>query len=204
MLAGMTGIDKFAEGLAALPRSEFTRDNVLSYLRSTPVDIRSMEPYVYFSPERYTRNLILKTPLFELIAICWESGQKSAVHNHCDQRCWMAIAYGKVRVHNFRLLSRDPATGSCELEPSTDFMIEAGKPQEVDPEEPIHQVINPGSFNSRAVTLHVYSTPYETCEVYDLQAKCHSVVKLVNTTEYGVVKSNLKLEKASLRNLVTT
>jgi cysteine dioxygenase len=197
MLTGMTGIGEFAKGLGAISPAAFTRENVLGYLDRTPVDIRTMEPYLYFSLERYTRNLILKTPIFELIAICWESGQKSAIHNHCDQRCWMAMAYGKVQVHNFRLVERDTATGFCELEPSTQFTIEAGKPQEVDPEEPIHQVINPGSFKSRAVTLHVYSAPYDTCEVYDLKGKHYSVVNLVNTTEYGVVKSDLKLQKAS-------
>jgi cysteine dioxygenase len=200
MLSPMIAIEQFASGLAAIPANEFTRESVLDYLRRSPVSVGTMEPYLYFSPERYTRNLILKTPVFELIAICWESGQRSAIHNHCDQRCWMAMAYGKVQVHNFKLLRQNPETGFCELEPSTHFMIEAGKPQEVDPEEPIHQVINPASFNSRAVTLHVYSAPYDTCEVYDLKQQRYSLVQLVNTTEYGVVKSEIKLEKVALCN----
>jgi cysteine dioxygenase len=196
----MISINEFARKLEAIPQSEFTHQRVLAFLRRSPVDVRTMEPHLYFSPVHYTRNLILKTPLFELIAICWERGQRSVIHNHCDQRCWMAMAYGKVQVHNFRLIRRDSATAFCELEPSTHFMIETGKPLEVDPEEPIHQVINPASFNSRAVTLHVYSAPYDTCEIYDLKAKRYSVVKLVNTTEYGVVKSDMRLEKVSLQS----
>ena len=195
------GIDEFARGLAAIPPEQFTRETVLAYLRRTSVDLDTMQPYLYFSPEHYTRNLILKTPQFELIAICWDIGQRSAIHNHCDQKCWMAMAYGRVQVLNFRLIHRGPATGFCELEPDTHFMIEAGKPQEVDPEEPIHQVVNSTVFNSRAVTLHVYSAPYDTCEVYDLKEKRYSVVKLVNTTEYGVVKSDLKLEKLGVSEL---
>jgi len=59
-------------------------------------------------------------------------------------------------------------------------------------------VVNSASFGSRAVTLHVYSYPYETCEVYDLKAKKVETVRLGNTTEFGVVKSAMKLEKVAL------
>ena len=67
----------------------------------------------------------------------------------------------------------------------------------MDPEEPIHQVLNPASFASRAVTLHIYSKPFDTCEVYDLKEKRYQDVLLVNTSEFGVLKTDLKLEKVS-------
>ncbi len=195
----MVTIDDFAQRLAAIPNKDFGREAVLEFLRVNRVEPKSLSPYLYFSHDHYTRNLIHRTELFELIAICWEIGQKSAIHNHCDQNCWMAVPYGKVQVLNFKLLRRDDSSGFCELEPSTHFMIEPDSPQEVDPEEPIHQVVNAAPFGSRAVTLHVYSYPYETCEIYDLKAKRVEVVRLVNTTEFGVPKRNdLKLEKVEL------
>lgn len=194
----MIPIQEFASRLSAIPEKEFTHENVLNFLRHNRVDVSSLTPHLYFCQEHYTRNLIRRTPLFELIGICWESGQKSAIHNHRDQSCWMAMAYGKVQVHNFKLIRKHPSTGFCELEPSTHFLIEPDSPQEVDPEEPIHQVSNPHSLGSRAVTLHVYSKPFNTCEVYDLKAKRYQDVALVNTTEFGVLKSDLKVEKVSL------
>ncbi|PYV19366.1 MAG: hypothetical protein DMG21_01870 [Acidobacteria bacterium] len=194
----MVAIEDFAERLSAIPAERFTRENVLAFLGQNRVEVKSLAPYLYFSKEHYTRNLIQRTPMFELIAICWESGQGSAIHNHCDQRCWMAVPYGKVQVLNFKVVGRDGATGFCELAPSTHFFIEPDSPQEVDPEEPVHQVVNSASFGSRAVTLHVYSYPYETCEVYDLKAKKVETVRLGNTTEFGVVKSAMKLEKVAL------
>jgi predicted metal-dependent enzyme (double-stranded beta helix superfamily) len=194
----MIPIQEFANELSAIPEAQFTHQSVLAYLREHPVEIASLAPYLYFSEEHYTRNLIRRTPLFELIAICWESGQKSAIHNHRDQRCWMAMAYGKVQVQNFRLVRKDAATGFCELEPSTHFVIEVNSPQEVDPEEPIHQVVNPRSFGSRAVTLHVYSRPFDTCEVYDLKARHYEDARLVNTSEFGILKSEMAVAKVAL------
>ena len=39
-------------------------------------------------------------------------------------------------------------------------------PCAVDPLEPVHRVLNPREFNQRAVSLHVYSRPFDTCVVY--------------------------------------
>ncbi len=195
----MVHVEEFSRGLAQIPEKDFTHAQVLDFLRQNRVEVASLAPYLFFASEHYTRNLIYHTPLFELIAICWEIGQKSPIHNHCDQNCWMAVPYGKVQVLNFKLLSRDSASGRCELTPSTHFLIEPDSPQEVDPAEPIHRVANPASFGSRAVTLHIYSRPYATCEVYDLNSKRVEVVDLVNTTEFGVIKQrDWKLEKVAL------
>jgi cysteine dioxygenase len=194
----MVTIDQLAAGLVAIPEESFTHQEVLDYLRVHPVDPATLHPYLYFCGERYTRNLILHTPLFELIAICWEIGQVSSIHNHRGQSCWMAIAYGKVQVQNFRLVRHDAARLTCELEPTTRFLIDAATPGEVDPEEPIHLVANPTSFSSRAVTLHIYSRPFDTCEVYDLKAKRYADVKLSNVSEFGVLTSDLSVEKVAL------
>ena len=194
----MTNIQDFGERLSAIPEAEFTHEGVLEFLRRHPVGIQSLEPYLYFCEESYTRNLILKTALFDLLAICWEPGQKSSIHNHRDQNCWMAIAYGRVQVQNFRLVSQDPATGFCELAPTNHFIIDADRPAEVDPEEPIHLVANPSSFGSRAVTLHIYSRPFDTCEIYDIRNCRYEVVHLTNTSEFGVPTSSRRVEKAAL------
>ncbi|HUI43351.1 MAG TPA: cysteine dioxygenase family protein [Terriglobia bacterium] len=194
----METIRQFAAGLSAIPEPEFTHQSVLDHLRRHPVSPPSLDPYCYFCADHYARHLIHRTPLFELLAICWESGEKSAIHNHRGQRRWMAIAYGWLQVQNFRLVRKDPATRYCELEPTTHFIIDAERPAEVDPEEPIHLVANPASFGARAVTLHVYSRPFDTCEVYDFKARRYEDVALVNTSEYGVLKSDLRVEKATL------
>ena len=197
----MVPIKTFVTELSSIPEKEFTHQNVLDFLRRNRVALESLSPYLYFSKEHYTRNLIQRTPLFDLIAIGWESGQQSPIHNHCNQSCWMAMACGKVQVHNFKLVRKDPATGFCELESSACYTIDTENPQEVDPAEPIHLVTNPHSFGGRAMTLHIYSKPYDTCEVYDLKGKRYGEVRLSNTTEYGVVISDLKMEKADWRAL---
>ena len=55
----------------------------------------------------------------------------------------------------------------------------------MDPKEPVHKVYNPADFEQRAVSLHVYSRPYDSCVVYsEEQHKCGEI-KLSYTSEYG-------------------
>jgi hypothetical protein len=194
----MIDISAFATGLSEIPEEHFTDSAVLEYMRDNPVSIASLDPYLYFSAENYTRNLILHTPLFDLIAICWDIGQKSRIHNHTNQRCWMGIGFGKVQVQNYRLVRQDPTTRFCELVPTDRYVIDSDNPAEVDSGEPIHLLVNPPAFDSRAVTLHIYSRPFDECEVYDLSSKSYKTVSLSYTSQLGRLTSEAAVEKMSL------
>ena len=155
-------------------------------LRENPVDPQSLAKYLIWDRQHYTRNLIDKTPLYELIAICWEIGQESSIHNHRDQNCWMAVPIGRLLVQNFRVLQQDLKAGSCDLAPTDTIEMNRTNPLAVDPAEPVHRVYNPAEFNERAVSLHVYSRPFDSCMVYsDQQHKCGEI-KLSYTSQYGV------------------
>ncbi len=102
-------IDTLVAKLRTLPASAFDQiDQVRQLLAEMPVEEASLAPYLTWDRQHYTRNLIDKTPLYELIAICWDIGQCSSVHNHRDQNCWMAAPIGKLLVEtftsNFRIL----------------------------------------------------------------------------------------------------
>jgi len=194
----MIDISAFATGLSEISEEQFTDSAVLEYMRDNPVSIASLDPYLYFSAEHYTRNLILHTPLFDLMALCWEIGQKSRIHNHTNQRCWMGMALGKVQVQNYHVVRQDPATRFCELTPTDRYVIDTDHPAEVDSGEPIHLLVNPPAFSSRAVTLHIYSRPFDECEVYDLKSKRYETVSLSYTSEHGLLVSNSTVEKMSL------
>ena len=55
----------------------------------------------------------------------------------------------------------------------------------VDPDNPIHAVLNLAEFGERATSLHIYSRPYDHCLVYSLEAKSCRDVPLFYDSEYG-------------------
>jgi cysteine dioxygenase len=186
-------ISQWVKNLAAIPEREFTLDNVQNYVLAHQVQPESLEKYCYFSKGNYTRNLIFKNEVFECMTVCWEVGQASRIHNHREQNCWMSVPIGRLRVQNYHVDDRDPSRGTCHLKPTEIFDMDAAHPAYVNPIEPVHEVLNLAEFGRRAVSVHVYSKPFDTCEVYLLDKGTYSDVPLFYTSEYGNLHPDAKL-----------
>jgi cysteine dioxygenase len=182
-------IQDFVAELRKFPEPAFDQTRRLhKFLQDVPVNPDSLSSYLTWDRQHYTRNLIDKTPLYELVAICWEVGQASSIHNHRDQNCWMAVPLGRLLVENFHVVQQDIAQGKSTIEPTDTVEMNAAHPCAVDPLEPVHRVFNPREFNQRAVSLHVYSRPFDTCVVYSAEQGTCGEIKLHYTTEYGKPK----------------
>jgi cysteine dioxygenase len=184
--AKTVSIEKLVDGLRQLPASAFDgTETVRRFLQETPVSIDSLAGYLTWDRQHYTRNLIDRTGLYELMAICWETGQASSVHNHRDQNCWMAVPMGRLQVENFHLVEQDLQGGHCRLEPLNTVEMNVLQPCAVDPADPVHRVVNPREFGERAVSLHVYSRPFDTCVVYSPEQGTCGEIRLHFNTEFG-------------------
>jgi Cysteine dioxygenase type I len=184
--APRVSIDELVRELHSLPVSAFENtEPVRSTLARMPVEETSLAPYLSWGRQHYTRNLIDKTDLYELMAICWEIGQGSSVHNHRGQNCWMAAPVGKLLVENFHVEFQDLKTGKCRLQASNTVELTAANPCAVDPREPVHRVVNPRELNRRAVTLHVYSRPFDSCVVYSPEQGTCGDIRLHYNTVFG-------------------
>jgi cysteine dioxygenase len=178
-------IDNLIDGLRQIPAENFICGTIYNFLKENRVDVDSLEPYLFFNKENYTRNLIFKNELFEVMAVCWEVGQASLIHDHADQSCWMAMPIGRLQIKNFRLLESNPETNRCKIELIESFELTGDCAAEVELEDPLHQVLNLRKFGQRAVSLHVYSKPFDRCKVYSLGRNEMSERKMCYTSMYG-------------------
>src|SRR5216684_7601053 len=185
-VAKQVSIQDFVVELQKFPEAAFREtESIRSFLQNMPVNAESLSSYLTWDRQHYTRNLIDKTPLYELVAICWEVGQSSSVHNHRDQNCWMAVPVGRLLVENFHVEFQDIEAGKCSLLASNTVELTAANPCAVDPREPVHRVVNPRAANQRAVTLHVYSRPFDTCVVYSAEQGTCGDIQLHYNTVFG-------------------
>jgi cysteine dioxygenase len=179
-------IGDFVSELRTFPEPAFDHvSDILAFLQRRTVAPEALTPYLTWNGQHYTRNLIDKTPLYELIAICWEVGQVSSVHNHRDQNCWMLVPIGRLLVENFHLVSQDIEKGRCQLTPTDTVEMNPSQPCAVDPADPVHRVLNPRHFGERAASLHIYSRPFDTCVVYSPEQGTCGVIKLHYNTVFG-------------------
>lgn len=189
----MPHVDQIIAGLKSITDDQFTCDNVYQFLADTPVDVDSIVNYFHWSPTFYTRNLIYKDERFEMMAICWEKGQVSRVHNHSEQKCWMTVPVGRLRGQNFAVAELDESRGYCKLIETNSFELSDCLAAKVELEEPVHQILNLAEYAERAVSLHVYSKPYDRCLSYCRDTDTFTEVLLNYTSIGGKLCPNINL-----------
>jgi predicted metal-dependent enzyme (double-stranded beta helix superfamily) len=132
-----------------------------SFLTRSEIEPASLEPYVRFERDRYTRHLVHKDREVEVLVLCWAAGAHAPIHGHEGELCWARVERGRLRFTSYRAVSHAPvrlvALGS---------LVE-GRPGHVDGPADIHAVENPPELGEDAVSLHVYSRPYDECDLYD-------------------------------------
>jgi cysteine dioxygenase len=119
------------------------------------------EPFKNFVEGRYTRSLVRRTEDYELLLLSWGAGEESPIHNHMGQRCWMAVVEGEVEEVHFNRAAGGP--GPLIEGPTKCFP--AGKVAFINDEIALHMVR--GAAGKAAVSLHLYSKPYDICLIYD-------------------------------------
>ncbi len=181
MARKLVRVEEFVETLRGFEAEPITRDRVLNYCLETEVGRASLEPYVHFRADTYTRNLIYRDERIEVMAVCWQPGQRTVIHTHNGQLGWMAVSQGAVGVVNYKWLGCNAAdnqnvAGLDCLAGATELDLERREVQEcypggpvniVDKVQTIHQVLVQG--REPALSLHIYSQPIDSCVAFDLQ-----------------------------------
>jgi cysteine dioxygenase len=189
----MVKVEKLLDGLRAISEDDFTCDNVYDFLSHNPIEVDSISPYFFWSSRYYTRNLIYKDDRFEMMAICWDTGQVSQIHNHSEQKCWMTVPVGRLRGQNFAVREADSERGYCKLIETDAFELSDCLAAKVELEEPIHQILNLADYGERAVSLHIYSKPFDRCLAYCRETNTVKEVELSYTSINGKLCDNISL-----------
>lgn len=168
------------EDIKAFASRDFPQDEIGAYLSETLVEPESLESYLSYCEDRYTRHLVHKEKDFELLVICWGQGQKAPIHGHEGELCWARVERGQLRFSNYKLVSETPV----RLEPVDEPVN--GKAGFLDGPAEIHAVENPKEFGVNAASLHLYSKPYDACDIYDSPTGPRRRVQLAYDSIHGV------------------
>lgn len=156
-------LEGFVAALRAIPEEEFTDSRVLETVTTSRVPITELDPYLVWKPDRYTRGLVYRNELFEVIVLCWNVGQGSPVHDHAGQRCWMTLPQGRLEITNYAYKH------GREIEfIDTEIVGEHESDIHIDQCSSVHQITNRCAWCEPAVSLQVYSRPFDNCYIYDL------------------------------------
>jgi cysteine dioxygenase len=117
--------------------------------------------WVEFSESGYQRNRIHRTSRFEVLLLCWRSGQRSPIHDHAGSTCGVRVIAGTATETLY-------AVSPCgSLYPTRSRRLAAGSVS-VAYDADVHQLGNLASAGRDLVTLHIYSPPLTTMRVYSV------------------------------------
>ena len=172
-------VDDFVQLLRGFSPETMTSASVLDLCLDTDIDDASLLPYVHWHDAMYTRNLIYRDDLFEVMAVCWQKGQKTVLHTHNGQLGWMKVNRGIAEVTNFKwqgcnasegqnIGGLDCIAGASEIQLSREHVEtcdRGGHVNSIDRVRTIHQVAVVG--DEPVVSVHIYSRPIDSCVAFD-------------------------------------
>ena len=174
----MSPLGDLLRSLDGLGPEDVTLNSVSEMLSAVEATDRALAPFLNFQDDRYTRNLVRRTPLFDVIVLCWRPGHITPIHNHDGQRGWVRVVRGaleEVAYETSTPESPQPTEDAChflksgKLSETTRGVVHASEAVvTVDTERAIHRLGNPApAGGENAVSLHVYSKPHDTCLIFD-------------------------------------
>ncbi|HMP79571.1 MAG TPA: cysteine dioxygenase family protein [Pirellulaceae bacterium] len=136
-------------------------DQLRVLLEDLNVSREDLEPFIEFGELTYRRNLICEGEWYELLCICWRSGQRSPIHNHAGSTCGLRIVEGIATETVFEF------TPSGLIKPVQTADAEVGFVCTTQDED-IHQVSNLQGEGEDLITLHIYSPPLRRMDNFSL------------------------------------
>ncbi|KAJ2462713.1 hypothetical protein GGI02_005399, partial [Coemansia sp. RSA 2322] len=140
---------------------------------------------IYQEGSRYTRNLVDDgNGKYNLLILVWGEGQSSPIHDHAGSHCMMKLLAGELDEQLFAWPQDD---GSLALRRTAP--LRTNSVAYMHDKIGLHRIANPSSA-TRAVSLHLYSPPYNMCKTFDestgvaVQSSC-AAQRLTNVLSYA-------------------
>ena len=139
--------------------------NILTkLLNDVQVGRCDVESACCFGARGYKRNTISRTEYYELVALCWRSGDYTPIHDHAGSSCAFKVLFGTGTEIRFL---RTPSGLICPVQTT---QMQPGYVCAAQDED-IHQVANMQPPGQDLVTLHIYSLPIKSMTTYEFACR---------------------------------
>ena len=78
--------------MGSRPVRQLSHEQLIGLVHRLDLSDELIQSRVCFVAEGYARNLVCRTPSFELLVLCWRPGQESTIHDHADSLNAITVA----------------------------------------------------------------------------------------------------------------
>jgi cysteine dioxygenase len=159
-------LDEFICQMGREPVSSLTHERLMGLVERLHLSDELIKSRTWFARDDYARNLVCRTPEFELLVLCWRPGHESTIHDHAGSLNAIKVRKGSLRSRLFvPAAGKLPGTGPVEMvreddvAPGTLIGVDRGG---------VHQLANASAAD--LVTVHVYAPPLMELVVYSTES----------------------------------
>jgi cysteine dioxygenase len=160
-------LDQFVLEMGREPVRDLTHGRFIELVDRLRLSDELLDARTHFLDDDYARNLVLRTPHFELLVLCWRPGQTSTIHDHAGSLNAIRVRTGELTSRVFRPVT-DAAPGAGPVELASDDRVGPGEALIGVDRDGIHQLGN--MSDEPLVTVHVYAPPLLALTVYDTES----------------------------------
>ena len=160
-------LEQFIVEMGTQPVDELSHDQLQQLVHRLDLSGDLIEARTCFAKDAYARNLVCRTPAFELLVLCWKPGHESTIHDHVGSLNAITVHRGALTSRIFVPADGVPAGAGPVVLDHTDTFLPGQGWTGVD-RHGIHQLANIGTED--LVTVHVYAAPLTTLTVYSVDS----------------------------------
>ncbi len=170
-------------------------DEIRIGLAALNLDRDALLGCINFNERAYQRNLIHSTETYEVLVLCWRSGQRSPIHDHGESTCGVLVVEG---VATETIFAANPGKPLIE---ARSRRIEAGSIV-ISHGGDIHQVANLESPGADLISLHVYSPRFRGARYYRIDGTEHPMHTHIITVVPETIVAPLQARRAVNRDVL--
>ena len=160
-------LDRFVLEMGRRPVRDLTHGHFVDLVERLAISDELLDGRTHFLDGDYARNLVLRTPDFELLVLCWKRGQQSTIHDHAGSLNAIRVRSGELTSRVFRPIV-GAAQGEGPVELASEDRVRPGEALVGVDRGGIHQLGN--RSDEPLVTVHVYAPPLLALTVYDTES----------------------------------
>lgn len=118
-------------------------------------------------PEKYARHLLHRDPenRYSVIAMVWDKGQGTALHDHAGQWCVECVYRGRIKVVSYDVKQGDPHSDELvQFQREKEIFAGKGEAGALIPPFEYHTIEN--AEETPTVTIHVYGEELTWCHIF--------------------------------------
>ncbi len=187
-------LSALVDALESVPKDRARYHETLSRIH---FKAEAVDKYCHFDRHQYARNLITRTDKFELLALCWEPGQITPLHDQAGSDGWVYCLQGTIKEVRFQCsLSKD---GTPQVKRGDTLKAAVGEMTYINDDIAWHTVANPTL--ERAVSLHLYSGPIDSCNYFDPNSRTIKIRQMAYFSVDGVIQKTPRLSRTETRKI---